>query len=59
MNAAIPEAFIKYQVDTLVEMAKAMPAGPLRDAILLRTDHYMDLVEAYRMSQAKPREKSE
>lgn len=45
---AIPEEWIKKYVDQLLEMAKRLESGPLHAALLLRAEHAMDLVEAYR-----------
>ena len=47
----IPEEWIKDYVDKLLFMAAKLDVGPFRDAILLRADHAMDLVKAWRESQ--------
>ncbi len=44
----IPESWIKAYVDQLLEIAGKFPEGPMKDAALLRADHVMDLVKAYR-----------
>ena len=40
--------WIKKYVDQLLEGAQKLQAGPLRDALLLRADHVMDLVQAWK-----------
>lgn len=51
---SIPESFIRDYVDKLLEIAAAMQPSSFRDAIVLRADNLMDLVEAYR-DRNKPR----
>jgi len=46
----IDQGWIKIQVDTLLDVAKKMGPGPMQYAILLRVDHYIDLVKAWRES---------
>lgn len=46
----IPQDWIKAQVDALLSAAERMPPGAFRDAILLRAEIMMDLVEAWRKS---------
>ncbi len=47
-SRSIPEVWIKAYIDQLLEIAGKFPEGPMRDAALLRADHAMDLVKAYR-----------
>jgi hypothetical protein len=47
----IPQDWIKGYVDQLLEIAKKLETGPLKDATLLRAEHAMDLVKAYRESK--------
>jgi hypothetical protein len=47
-TAAIPEEWIKKYVDQLLELAGRLEPGAMRDAMLLRADHVMDLVHAWR-----------
>jgi hypothetical protein len=51
MNA-IPDAWIKQYVDQLLAVAERLPHGPMRDAVLLRIDHVLDLVKAWRAHAA-------
>lgn len=45
----IPEEFVQSSVDKLLEIASTIPPGsPMRDAILIRCEYYMDLVKAWR-----------
>jgi hypothetical protein len=44
----ISQDWIKAQIDALLKTAMEMPAGKMRDAIALRIDIYMDLVQAWR-----------
>lgn len=44
----IPQEWIKQYVDKLLLTAEKLPEGKMRDAILLRIDHAMDLVKAFR-----------
>jgi len=50
---AIPEVWIQKYVDQLLEIAGRLSEGPMRDAVLLRADHAMDLVKAYRETKDK------
>lgn len=43
----IPQSWIKNYVDQLLSVAKELPTGPLRDALLRRAECVMDLVEAW------------
>lgn len=48
----IPQEFIKQYVDTLLTMASRLEAnGTMYEATLLRADHAMDLVKAWRHSR--------
>lgn len=50
---AIPESWVQRYVDQLLAFAKGLPEGSaLRQAALMRADHAMDLVQAYRASQS-------
>lgn len=51
MAKDIPQEWIKKYVDQLLEIAKQLPPGGLRDATLLRADYTMDLVKAFRESK--------
>lgn len=44
----IPEEWIKRYVGTLLEAAGKLQPGAFRDAVILRADHAMDLVKAWR-----------
>lgn len=49
MTEDIPQLWIKEYVDTLLRFAERLPEGsPMRDSTLLRADHAMDLVKAFR-----------
>jgi hypothetical protein len=48
---SIPEDFIKRTVDTLLTTGDMLPSGPMKDAVLLRAGHLMDLVESWREYQ--------
>jgi len=50
MNA-IPEEWIKKYIDGLLEGAQKLEPGNFRDAIVLRAEHAMDLVQAYHESK--------
>lgn len=52
---SIPETWIKQYVDQLLDTAAKLPTGPMRDACLLRADHTMDLVRAFREAQEQGR----
>jgi len=45
---AIPEEWIKSYVDKLLHLAGVLAPGTMRDACLLRADHAMDMVKAWR-----------
>jgi hypothetical protein len=46
------EIFIRDYVDKLLRMAATLPEGaPMREAAMLRADHALDLVKAWRESQ--------
>lgn len=48
-NDPIPQDWIKRYVDALLEFAaKAGPNSKMGEAALLRADHVMDLVKAFR-----------
>lgn len=44
----IPQQWIKNYVDRLLTIVKELEPGRMRDAVLLRAEHAMDLVQAYR-----------
>ena len=46
--SAIPEEWIGQYVDALLQGAMKLPDGKFRDAVALRAEHAMDLVEAWR-----------
>lgn len=46
-RAPIDQAWIKHYVDQMLDIATKL-TGPMRDAALLRADHAMDLVKAWR-----------
>jgi len=48
MTNSIPEDWIKHYVDVLIASAAKLEPSKFRDAILLRAEHAMDLVKAYR-----------
>lgn len=48
----IPQEWIKRYVDTLLQFAKGFD-GAMRDSSLLRAQHAMDLVAAFRESCTK------
>ncbi len=50
---SIPIEWIKNYIDQLLAVAKQLDPGPLQDATLLRADHAMDMVEAWRRSRLK------
>ena len=56
---AVPEAWIRSYVDTLLEFA-GKADGSMRNAAALRADHAMDLVAAWREAKkcGWPHEKS-
>lgn len=47
-SSDIPERWVKHYIDQLLEVAKLLPDGAMKQATLLRADHAMDLVEAHR-----------
>ncbi len=47
----IPQEWLKNYIDTLLKLAGELPPGGLRDATLLRVDHAMDLVKAFKESE--------
>jgi hypothetical protein len=47
-SGSIPETWISAYVDQLLVIAGRLPDGGMRDAALLRADHVMDLVKAWR-----------
>ena len=44
----IPQEWINKYVDRLLYAAGKLPEGAMRDACLLRAEHAMDLVKAFR-----------
>ena len=44
----IPDAWIKHYVDLLLNASGKLEPGLFRDAILLRAEHAIELVRAYR-----------
>lgn len=50
---AIPLDWIKHYVDQFLEVAGRLPEGKMRDAALLRAEHAMDLVQAWKESKSK------
>lgn len=45
----IPQDWIKKHIDILLDCAKRFPEGsPMRAAVLLRAEHIMDMVKAFR-----------
>lgn len=51
MSDAIPLAWIKAHVDTLIKVAASYPDGKMQEAIALRADHIMDMVKAWKESK--------
>ena len=47
-NSDIPQEWIKHYVDQLLDVATKLETGGMRDAVLLRVDNVLDLVQAYR-----------
>lgn len=45
---SIPESWIKYYIDQLLEGASKLEPGPMQDTLLLRADNIMDLVKSWR-----------
>jgi len=52
MQRSIPEEWIKRYVDQLLKAAQGLEPGAFRDAVVLRAEHVMDLVEAFRKSSS-------
>lgn len=53
----IPEDWIKQYVDQWLEIAGKLQRGPMYDSALLRADHAMDLVKAWRESETRKKDK--
>jgi hypothetical protein len=52
----IPQEWIKHLVDQYIAMAtKLGPHSPMGAAMMLRAEHAMDLVKAFRERNARPR----
>ena len=49
----IPEEWISKYVTTLLDIAKKLQPGTFRDSVVLRAEHAMDLVEAWREVKTK------
>jgi len=47
----ITEEWIQKHVDVLLEMAKKLEQGPMQNALVLRAEYYMDLVQAHRENE--------
>jgi hypothetical protein len=47
----ISEDWIKSYIDALLKGASLLPPGRFQDAVLLRAEHVMDLVDAHRESK--------
>lgn len=43
--------WLKKYIDDLLDNAKKLPAGKFRDAVVLRAEHAIDLVEAWKAHQ--------
>ena len=43
----IPVQWIRDSIDILLLSAEKLPEGIFRDAIMLRADHYMDLIDSW------------
>jgi hypothetical protein len=41
------ELWVKTYLDQLLEVARKLPDGPMRNAVLLRAEYTMDLVQAW------------
>ena len=54
-EAAIPLEWIKHYVDRLLETAEKFQEGPMRDAALLRAEHAMDMVAAWKEYEQLPK----
>ena len=46
----IPQKWIRDYVDAFLRLAMELNPGSMRDAVTLRADHAMDLVESWRES---------
>lgn len=44
----IPQEWIKNYVDSLMNYAEKIPEGPMRQGVLLRIEHVLDLVKGFR-----------
>lgn len=44
----IDPEWVKKYVDQLLECARKFNTGPMRDAMLLRADHVLDMVKAWK-----------
>lgn len=53
----IPEDWIRDYVDQLLDFAGGCPEGGLKQAVMLRADHVMDLVKAWREKHSDPERK--
>jgi len=49
----IPQEWIKRYVDQWLELAGRMKPGKMQDAALLRADHAMELVKAFRETEIR------
>lgn len=50
----IPQEWVKRYIDQLLTVAGELPVGsPMRDAMLERADHAMDMVEAFRKGEGQ------
>ena len=51
----IPQEWIKKYVNSLLEVAKSMAAGSaMQNALILRAEYAMDLVQAFRNAAPEP-----
>lgn len=50
----IPQEWVKNYIDVLLGVAQQLPDGVFKDAVLLRVDHVMDLVKAFRDRKMVP-----
>lgn len=48
IDEPIPQLWIKDYVDSLLLLAAKLHEGSMRDATMLRAEHAMDLVEAFK-----------
>jgi hypothetical protein len=59
MIQPIPQEWIRDYVDKLVHTARDLPEkGRMRNAVLLRADHIMDMVDAFHESQLRGEKKT-